>query len=474
MSHFGKFYIKRSLFMLNALIINGKNIKRVFFCGIGGASMSAIAVMMKKLGFEVMGSDAAPKESIILLCRENKIPLFFSHCAENVDGCDAFVYTAAISESNVELKRAREIGLTVLKRSELLGLIIKQFKGSVAVAGTHGKSTVTNMIYEIMIACGKSPFLLAGAPSCSLGRAYAIGRDDEIIFEACEYGRSFLDFYPKTAVILNIEREHTDIYPTLADAEEAFFEFSSRCDTVILNYDCAPCQALGKRLVAMGKKVRFFSLHRTRGAFYPENLTENNVFFTFDAGKIKGIAPAVSGLHNVANTLSAILTCIQLGCKDTERIRKGVSAFKGIKRRFEYIGSYHGADIYDDYAHHPTEIKATLDMARKLGYKRIICAFQPHTYSRTYAFFDDFTKAFEGIDEVIFADIYAAREKNTYGVSEIALAKATRNGKYIGKKSEILKYIALASSPQTLILTMGAGELDEVAYELANLEKQNG
>ena len=451
-----------------------KNSKNVFFCGIGGVSMSGLAVMMKSFGYTVSGSDTSPRENIIRLFRENKIPLFFSHSAENVEGCDLVVYSSAIGKNNCELCQAQRLGIPILKRSKLLGAISNSFANSVAIAGTHGKSTVTGMLYEALLECGHSPYLLCGARLQKNGLSYALGNEDIIIYEACEYDRSFLDFTPKTAIILNIEREHTDTYPTLSDAEEAYFEFASKSETVILNYDNASCQMLGKRLLAMGKKVRFFSLYGERGSFFAKNIQESKGYFSFNVGNgAKKISLAIPGAHNVSNALAVVLTCNILGVKDFEKIARGISNFKGVKRRFEYIGALNGADIYDDYAHHPTEIKATLSFVKKLGYDKIICAFQGHTYSRTRAFFDDFITAFEGCDEVIIAPIYAAREKNDGVCYEKLLANKIPNGKYIESNQDIIKYLAKKCEPKALILTMGAGELDEVATELSKMEGFN-
>lgn len=456
--------------MVNFAFI-GNDKKRVFFCGIGGASMLGIAIFLKKNGCSVQGSDVSAKEETVRACRENGIPLYFSHDPENVIGCDTFVYTAAISSNNPELQKAHSLGLKIYTRSELLGTIIKSFEASIGVSGTHGKSTVTNMIYSIFSAHGKLPTLFAGAPSVNTNNVMITGVDSTVIYEACEYNRSFLDMPPTSAVILNVEREHTDIYPKLEDAENAFLKFASSSKSVILSYDNSSCKKLSTLLKDSGVDTYDFSLHRTRSTLFAENIRSERGFFTFDTvldGKpyIKDIHLSIPGAHNVSNALAAILCAIINGADAPEHIKSGIESFRGIKRRFEYIGTVNGADVYDDYAHHPTEIRATLSAARELGYQKIICAFQPHTYSRTNEFFDDFVSAFDGCNEVIITDIYAAREKNVYGVSAEALANKIKNGKYIKSFSEITRRLWLASHPQALILTMGAGELDQVARAL--------
>ncbi len=444
-----------------------KGTKRLFFCGICGVSMLSLAIFAKKRGYEVHGSDSGVSEQTVRACRKNGIPLYFSHERENIIGCDAFIYTAAIAENNPELIYAKELGLQILNRSRFLGGIIDLFSSSVAVSGTHGKSTSTSMLYSVFTACGLNPTLFAGANGTK-NDALMIGSDDMVIFEACEYNRSFLDMHPSSAVILNIEKEHTDIYPTLKDSTDAFFDFSNACKEVILNAGSEPCRDVAKRLEQVGVKTHFFSLDKTKNSLFAENLCCRRGFYTFDAvykgtPLIKNITMSVPGLHNVSNALSAILVAHIKGIGAPEQIKQGVESFTGLKRRFEYIGNINGADVYDDYAHHPTEIKATVKTALSLGYKKIICVFQPHTYSRTYEFWDDFKTAFEGCDEVILTDIFPAREKNIYGVYSKDLAYQIKNGKYIKGFDEIVDYLRVSSHPQTLILTMGAGKLCDVA-----------
>ncbi len=451
----------------------GKDIKRIFFCGIGGASMLGLAVFLKKNGFSVQGSDNSPREETVTTCRENGIALYFSHDAENVVGCEAFVYTAAIAGDNPELANAIRLGLTLLTRSKLLGIITSAFENSIGISGTHGKSTVTNMLYSVFSAHGKLPTLFAGAAAVNTNASMISGSDNTVIYEACEYNRSFLDMPPTSAVILNVEREHTDIYPELSDAEDAFFQFASKSKSAILSADSPSCKKLTKRLNAAGVATYNFSLDRTHSALFAENLRSENGFFTFDAvldGKpfVTDIRLSIPGLHSVSNALAAILCATVNGVDNTDNIKVGIKSFRGIKRRLEYIGTLNGADVYDDYAHHPTEIRATLDAVRQLGYKKIICAFQPHTYSRTKEFFHDFAKAFDGCDEVIVADIYAAREKNVYGISSNMLAKKIKNGKHLCTFTEIYEHLRLSAHPKTLILTMGAGELDTIARRLCD------
>jgi UDP-N-acetylmuramate--alanine ligase len=454
--------------MLTMLNFLPGNQNKIFFCGMAGASMSALAALTVKCGKSAIGSDVSPPDDTLRLFSEHGITLYKEHKASNVYGCDALVYSAAVRHDNPELCYAREQNIPIYTRSRYLGLIASGFPVSVACAGTHGKSTVTHMIACISEQAGISPTVLAGARSVSDGLAYRLGTGDTFICEACEYNRSFLDVKPNVAVILNVEREHTDTYPTLSSAEDAYFEFAKNSNFCILNYDCPSCKRIEKRLSARGVKTLCFSLNNPKADAYCENIepqTSKTAVTVNVSGESLPITLSLVGEHNAANAVAAILCAKVLGYSKLS-LKTGIEAFKGIKRRLEYIGSVNGADVYDDYAHHPTEIKATLKSVKQLGYKRIICAFQPHTYSRTSEFFDEFSKAFVGCNEIIFADIYAAREKNVYGVSSKALAEATPNGIYLKNNDDIKNRLLQKAETGTLILTMGAGRMNEVAYSL--------
>ncbi len=439
----------------------------IFFSGILGCSLSSLALISKLKGYKVSGSDSGDSPEIMKKLTENGIRVYSSQSAENLAGFDTLVYSSAVSESCPEIKYARENGMKIFTRSEFLGGIISEYCEKIGISGTHGKSTVSGMLTDIFLAEERDVTSLIGAESASLNGGYRLGNGDTVIYEACEYRRSFLDFLPSTAVVLNIEREHVDCYPTLLDAACAYREFVKSAASCVLNYDDAGCQRLGKTL--HNKEIMYFSLSDRRAEVYAENICEKNGFYSFDlifvGNKLCSVTLSVPGLHNVKNAIAATAAAILSGVS-AEGIEKGLRSFSGMKRRFEYVGKCGGAAVYDDYAHHPTEIKATLDSARRLGYKKVICAFQPHTYSRTAALFDGFAEAFSGADEVIFTDIYAAREKNTYGVSSKTLADATENGVYISDFADVERYLRERAEAGTLIITLGAGRLNEVARAL--------
>ena len=447
--------------------------KRIFFCGICGSSMLGIAYLCKKYGATVMGSDTCATEEQIRFLRENQIPLFFTHDKENVKGCDCFIYTAAISSDNPELIYAGASGMTVLKRSELLGAIVKSSKLSIGVCGTHGKSTVTHLLGEILIKNQFNPTVIAGAQRSDGYGSVIDGSGDVTVYEACEYSRSFLDTKPSIAVILNVEWEHVDTYPTLTDAYQAYFEFARECETCVINSDCEVCRLIAERLRNAGVRVYSFSKSETDADAYASIIKAElgrarfDIIFK-DGERIDGVKTRLIGEHNVLNCLAASLTARICGATD---LRSGIEGFSGLKRRMEYLGSVHGSPVYDDYAHHPTELRAVLSSARALGYERIICAFQPHTYSRTAAFFDEFCHALSLADEVLIADVYGARKEEGFTLDSEALAKGCINGKYIKTSAQMLEYLRASSNPQTLILTLGAGKMDQIGKEL--VRRQN-
>lgn len=454
----------------------GDTTNKIFFSGMCGSSMLGLALMTKESGYFVLGSDSSPSDDAKRLCREHSIPLFFSHSAENVCGCSTLVYTAAIDERNEELLYAREHGIRTYTRAEYLGLITKAFAQTVAVAGTHGKSTVTHLIYSILFCGENTPYLLAGAPSKTEVCGYKSGSKDLLIYEACEYDRSFLNFYVDCAVILNIEKEHIDVYPSLESSVEAYYEFAKRASVCILNLDDRACVLLGEKLRNIGKRIYYFSANNRLAHAYCKARYKDRSSQSLDISVLgedyNGVKLSLLGEHNVYNALCAIL-CAKLHGAEPQNIRNALGNFSGLKRRMEYIGTVNGARVYDDYAHHPTEIRATLTSARELGYKKIVCAFQPHTYSRTKEFFKEFTESFKNADEVIFADIYPAREENVFGISSLALANETENAIYIPSFQKITEYLLKKADSDTLILTMGAGKMNEIAYELCKTTKEN-
>lgn len=445
----------------------------IHFIGIGGISMSGLAEILLEEHFTVSGSDA--KESDLTRHLEHMgVQIFYGQKAENIiDGIDLVVYTAAISETNPEFARAKEVGLPMLSRAELLGQIMDNYKQSIAVAGTHGKTTTTSMISQILLQAKCDPTISVGGILKAIDGNLRVGKSDVFITEACEYTNSFLNFRPKYSIILNVEAEHLDFFKDIQDIRHSFHLFAKNTlenGAIIINGDIDHYEELVKDLVPA-----VLTFGKTASSdFYPENITFNEkACATYDAmfrgEKLMTVSLNVPGMHNVTNSLAAIALAKDLKISD-ESILAGLSAFGGADRRFQYKGCVDGVTIIDDYAHHPTEIRATLTAAEKYPHKRLVLVFQPHTYSRTKAFLDDFADVLSMADVVVLADIYAAREKNTIGVSsKDILTKLEEKGTecyYFPSFSEIENFLLENCVNGDLLITMGAGDIVNVGESL--------
>jgi len=425
--------------------------------------MSGIAVFCRRLGYSVSGSDTGVDEHKISEFEKLGITVYSEQTEENITSAHAYVYSHAIAEDNPELKSARKMGIPVFTRSEMLGMILELFEDRIGICGTHGKSTVSAMVANIFEIAGRNAYAFIGASSVNENKDI---RGDlplqTAVFEACEYKRAFLNMSPTVAAILNIEKEHIDTYTSIEETLDAYKSFAEKAETVVLCGDCKNCLKIAPYM----KKTLFYSLTDKHCDMYAENIRQEKGFYRFDVmfrgQKLFSAELKVPGIHNVSNAVCAALVCRICGI-ETEKIKEGIESYRGIKRRLEYIGMCGESPVFDDYAHHPTEIRCTLETARRMGYKRIVCAFQPHTYSRTKAFFDEFAEVFSEFDEVVIADIYAAREANTYGVSSEQLAERIKNGRYITDFRKIAEYLKKTSAPDTLILTLGAGKMDLIA-----------
>lgn len=445
----------------------------IHFIGIGGISMSGLAEILSEEHFTVSGSDA--KESALTKhLEEMGITVFYGQTASNIiDGIDLVVYTAAIHEDNPEFACAREKGIPMISRAELLGQIMDNYQNSIAVAGTHGKTTTTSMISQILLAAKTDPTITVGGILKAIDGNLRVGKSDVFISEACEYTNSFLHFYPKYSIILNVEAEHLDFFKDIHDVRNSFHQFAHNTrenGTIIINGEIPDHQQLTGGIKA---KVLTFGLTKACD-FHPADITfDENACASFTAmhhdKALMNVKLSVPGMHNVSNALAAIALSLDLGLSE-EAILAGLLAFGGADRRFQYKGCVDGVTIVDDYAHHPTEIRATLTAAANYPHKRLVLAFQPHTYSRTKAFLDDFAEVLSMADMVVLADIYAAREKNTYGISsKDILAKLKTKGTdcyYFPSFEEIEKFLLKNCMNGDLLITMGAGDIVNVGEHL--------
>lgn len=447
--------------------LNRDKDKKVHFIGIGGVSMSGLAEILLERGYTVSGSDMKRSPATDKLTASGA-EIYIGHNSNNLKNADIVVYTAAIPEDNPELLKAKELSLTLLSRAELLGFIMRGHKFNVAVSGTHGKTTTTSMLSHITLDGELDPTILVGGDLDIINGNVRTGKSEYFITEACEYKASFLQFYPYVGIILNIDADHLDYYKDINDIKQTFVKFINLIPEdgyLIANAEDANTMEAAEsatcNVVTYGINKGEFTAHKI--AFDEHGCASFDVHHKTDfLFKIKLNVP---GRHNILNALAAIAASISINI-ERSAIINGLESFSGTHRRFEVKGTKNGITVIDDYAHHPTEIKATLAAAKNYPHKRIFCVFQPHTYSRTLSLFDEFSNAFLGVDELILADIYAAREKDTGVVSSEKLSAAIKekgvNCRNLHSFKEIADYLNETLESGDLLLTVGAGDVFEV------------
>ena len=447
--------------------VNVKDYKFVHFVGIGGISMSGIAKVLLNNGVRVSGSDKNESSTINEL-RQLGAEVSIGHSAANITNQDLVVYTAAASGDNPEIVCARSKGMEVVDRATILGWIMQDYANAVSVAGTHGKTTTTSMMTYIMMKAMLDPTVMVGGNLDIIDGNFLMGNSDYFVTETCEYCRSFLKFYPKYAIILNVEEDHLDYYKDLDDIIDAFTDFAA----IVPEDGCVVVPAQSENAMRCLGKVRGkIATFGTSDADY----TAANIRYTeygypvFDVmhnGEVI-VSPELSvpGEHNVLNATACVACAHAMGI-DMKYVKEGLSAFTGTKRRFEKKGFVNGALVIDDYAHHPTEIKATLDAVARVSHNKLWCIFQPHTYTRTYTLFDDFVSVLSQTPNVIVADIYAAREKDTGLVSSKQLADKIPGAVFMKEFGEIENYIRVNAAAGDIVLTIGAGNVVDIADNL--------
>lgn len=427
--------------------------------GIGGVSMSPLAEVLHGAGVRITGSDAHESGAVEHL-RALGVPVTIGHLPESVEGADCVIRTAAVHDDNPEIAAARRLGIPVFERAQAWGAIMRHYHNALCVAGTHGKTTTTSMCTHIFLAAGLDPTVMIGGTLPAIGSGYRVGKGETIILESCEYCNSFLSFFPTVAVILNVDADHLDFFKDLEDVKHSFRRFAQLVPeggAVIADGDDANTM---DALKGLEKPMLTFGLER--GDIRTSNLTYEKGVGSFDLiyrGENLGrITLQVPGVHNVRNALAAAGAALQLKVPFAA-IQEGLHAFTGAGRRFERKGEYHGAVLYDDYAHHPGELRALLSTVKTLGYDRVVCAFQPHTYSRTKELFDDFVEVLQLPDKVLLAEIFAARETDTLGVSSRDLADRIPGAEYCPTLEDVTDRLAQLARPGDLLLTVGAGDI---------------
>ena len=445
----------------------------IHFIGIGGISMSGLAEILLKEGFTVSGSDNKAS-ALTEQLEKNGAKIFIGQRAANITkDIQLVVYTAAIHPDNAEWKAANDAGIPMLTRAQFLGQLMDNYARSIAVSGTHGKTTTTSMISHILLEAKTDPTISVGGMLAAIGGNIRVGGSDVFLTEACEYTNSFLNFHPKYSIILNIEEDHMDFFKDINDIRNSFHKFAQNTaadGVLILN---AAIEHPEEIIADLKERVVTFGL--TEDADYSaSDITYNEAAcpsFTFLVrGQAAGhVTLNVPGRHNIANALAAIAFATEAGI-DTDTIIRGLQAFGGTARRFEYKGKLGGITIIDDYAHHPTEIAATLTAATHYPHREIWCIFQPHTYTRTKALFPEFVEALSHTDHVILADIYAARETDTLGVSSKQIADELKakgcDAYYFPSFEEIENFCLTHCQKGDVLITMGAGDVVNIGETL--------
>lgn len=466
--------------MKKMIFSNLKNVKRIHMIGIGGISMSAIALMLKKNGYEIKGSDKTRGDMIEIL-EKNDIPVYIGSNAELVKDADIVVYTSAISQHDPEYIKAKSLNIPTYERGKFLGMLLSEYSKTICIAGTHGKTTTTSMISSILIDAGCDPNVQVGSKFKKLGDLnYRIGDSDYFVLESCEYVDNFLNFPHQTAVILNVDNDHLDYFSNIEEIKKSFKKFIlmlPKNGILVINKDNKNCMdilnEIENELKENSINIYTFSLNDPTASLYAKDISnDSDGFYTYtvtnpDTKKDYTFSLTIPGIHNIYDSLAAIATCYAHGI-NFEIMQKSLHEFCGARRRFEFkkdLGNH--IRVYDDYAHHPTEIKATLAAAKQKNHNKIIAIFQPHTYSRTKNLLDDFSNAFYDADIVIIADIYAAREKNDGTISSQDLVNKLKknnvNATYISNFEDIVKYVKEKMEPNDIVLTIGAGDITKVS-----------
>ena len=428
--------------------------QHVHLVGIGGVSMRPLGLVLKGMGLTVTGSDMNSSVSTDELIAQG-IQVYIGHRAENITGAACVIRTAAAHNDNPEIAAARAAGIPVFERAQAWGVIMQAYKNAICISGTHGKTTTTSMVTHILMAAQWDPTVMIGGFLPLLHAGHRVGHGDSIILESCEYCDSFLNFFPTLAVVLNIEADHLDYFKDLQDVEKSFHQFAELATYGVLanGDDQNTVDAL------QGVKYVSFGLD-PHNRIYAANMAADWRSFDVicDDKLYCHVNLQVVGRHNAMNAVAAAGTAWMLGIPG-EAVSSGLATFRGAGRRLEFKGTYHGADVYDDYAHHPGELAATIDAVRDMGYKRMVLAFQPHTYTRTKALFPQFVEQLRRPDEVVLAEIYAARERNTIGISSRDLQKEIPGSVYCETLPEVTAYLREIAQPGDVILTVGAGDI---------------
>lgn len=443
-----------------------EKVKKIHFVGIGGSGMCPIAEILHNKGYELTGSDVSESDTLERI-RSYGIPVAMGHKAENVDGAELVVYTAAVKQDNPELAAAREKNIPTVERSVMLGMVTRKYKNTVAVSGTHGKTTTTAMITQIFINAGVDPTAIIGGKLPFIGGNGRIGKSETIVCEACEYVDTFLQLAPAISVILNIDADHLDYFKTVDNIIKSFHQFANQTSNLlIVNGDNKNTMKAVESI--QNAKIITFGFSPDND-YYAVNIADKQKAresFTImkKDKKLADISLSVPGKHNILNALAAAAAADYMGVSP-KCIAESLHEFTGVHRRFEVLGTFNGIVVADDFAHHPTELTATLTAAMQMGFNNVWAVFQPHTFSRTYLLLDEFAKALSIPDHVVLSEILPVREVNTYNIYAKDLAAKVPGSVWFKTFEEITDYVVSHAQEGDLILTLGGGDV----YKCANM-----
>ena len=438
--------------------------RHVHLVGIGGVSMRPLGLVLKGMGMEVTGSDMSASAGTEELERQG-IPVAIGHHAENIEGADCIIRTAAAHNDNPEIAAARAAGIPVFERAQAWGEIMKSYKNAICISGTHGKTTTTSMMTHILMEANLDPTVMIGGYLPLLHASHRVGRGDTILLESCEYCDSFLNFFPTLAVVLNVEADHLDYFKDLADIQKSFHKFAELATFgVVANGDdphtVQAMQGIDYVSFGLSDTNRIHAANMCPDWRHFDVICDGEFYCHLDMG--------VLGRHNAMNALAAAAASWMMGIPG-EAVSSGLESFHGAGRRMEFKGKFNGADVYDDYAHHPDEVAATIAAVRaSMPGRRLVLAFQPHTYSRTKALFDDFVRELKKPDVVVLAEIYAARERNTIGISSAHVAEQIPGAVYCETLPEVTAYLRENVRDGDVVITMGAGDIFRAGEALLN------
>ena len=440
-----------------------KKIKHIHFIGIGGSGMCPLAEILHNKGYIITGSDNNPGDNIDKL-RSLGIKVTMGQKAENIEGAEMIVYTAALLNDNPELCAAKASGIPTFERSKLFGAVTRKYSNCIGVCGTHGKTTVTSMLTQVLIMADKDPTAVIGGKLPLIDSHGRTGNTETMVCEACEFVDTVLDLSPDVAVILNIDEDHLDYFKTLDNIIKSFHKFSLlTTNTLIFNGDdentCKAVDGIDKEKITFGFEAK--------NDYYPENISYNRGSFgEFDVmhkgQKLTRLALKIPGKHNILNALAAFAAAVNAGCTADE-CKTGIESFKGAGRRFEILGEINGITIADDYAHHPHELEAILNAVMKMGYKTVWAVFQPFTYSRTKILFDDFVRVLGIPDRLVMTEIMGSRERNTYNIYTKDLADKIPGSVWFNTFEEVTDYIVKNAKSGDIVITLGCGDIYKAA-----------